>query len=334
MKLKGFWHSLCSCAVAEREKCRVILWDALVFVTDQIAAVLGSPIVRGYYHLWLAALVIFGPLLQFYISPRVIFANKRNYFHVRLVECCWSWTVLLAGGYVLLLSSGPSGNPLPALKPLSRLAVGAGVRLLCARAFSWIEEVTGSCFEPASRGLLLLVEEEEAGGEAGAWAWARAAGWGLAGRRAACLLEPGRLWLGYELSGDTFMLCFASLVLAEELSAFQNYLGAGHTACGPLRLLFLLTATFLLLWNGLLLLSVTFFHRYSQKLAAAALAQLAWHLTYRRWYRCSWSPGYPGQGLTCPRPGPYPGPGRCVCGATRRRSYTWDPASDTLLYRE
>ncbi|XP_048400708.1 fat storage-inducing transmembrane protein 1-like [Stegostoma tigrinum] len=333
MELMGWWRFLRSCTVVEREKCRMIVWDIVVFVSDQIALLLGSRIVRSYYHLWLALLVVFGPLLQFYISPRVIFANKRNYFNVRLVECCWSWTVLLAGGYMLLLSSGPSGSPLPALRPLSRLVVGAGLRLLCARAFSWIEEVTGSCFEPAARGLLLLVEEE-AGGEAGAWAWARAGSWGIAGRRAACLLEPGRLWRGYELSGDTFVLCFASLVLAEELSAFQSYLSSGHVACGPLRILFLLAATFLLLWNGLLLLSVTFFHRYSQKLAAAAIAQLAWHLTYRRWYQCSWSPGYPGQGITRVGLGPYPGPGRCVCGATRRTSYTWDPSSDTLLYRE
>ncbi|XP_072350800.1 fat storage-inducing transmembrane protein 1-like, partial [Scyliorhinus torazame] len=232
----------------------------------------------------------------------------------RLVDSAWSWTVLLAGGYLLLLAYLSSGSLLTTLRHLCRLAVGTGVRVLCSRTFSWIEDVTGCCFQPTPEGLLLLES---------------------LGDRASCVGQ-GHLWLGYQVSGEAFLLTYASLVLAEELSAFQPYLRRRLPAGAPLRLVYLLAAAFLLLWNALLLVSVVFFHRYSQKMAAAGFAQLCWHLTYRRWYLCRWSPSRPAHDLF-PRGPPRRDPAgrRCVCGAaTAGGDVTWESVTETLLSRE
>ncbi|XP_041031376.1 fat storage-inducing transmembrane protein 1 [Carcharodon carcharias] len=297
----------------------MFLQKLLVWLSDGVAAFLGSQPMRSYYHLWLACLVIFGPLLQFHVNPRLIFANKRNYFHVRLVESAWSWTLLLTGGYLLLLAYLSSGSLLTTLRHFSRLTVGTGLRLLCDRAFSWLEAATGSCFRPTAQGLLLLSEPLDRDG----------------------CLRQGHVWLGYRVSAESFLLTYASLVLAEELSAFKPYLRLRFPAGAPLRLLYLLAATLLLLWNALLLASVVFFHQYSQKIVAAGCAQLCWHLTYRRWYLTRYSPPAPTHDLLLlllllrPGSGPHPRPGRrCVCGAGAGGEVSWESTTETLLCRE
>lgn len=64
---------------------RVLLWVSstlLYFGSEQAARLLGSPCLRRLYHAWLAAVVIFGPLLQFHVNPRTIFANHGNFFNM------------------------------------------------------------------------------------------------------------------------------------------------------------------------------------------------------------------------------------------------------------
>ncbi|XP_078065071.1 fat storage-inducing transmembrane protein 1-like, partial [Mustelus asterias] len=232
----------------------------------------------------------------------------------RLVESAWSWTVLLAGGYILLLAYLSSGSLLTTLRHLSRLSVGTAVRLVCGRAFAWIEEVTGSCFQPTGQGLLLLEGPND---------------------QAGCLRE-GHLWLGYRVSAESFLLTYASLVLAEELAAFRPYLRCRLPAGVPLRIIYLLAAIFLLLWNALLLVSVVFFHQYSQKIVAASFAQLSWHLTYHRWYLTRWSPSRPAHDLFRRISSAAAPAKRCVCGALAAGvgEITWESTTETLLYRE
>ncbi|XP_072107091.1 fat storage-inducing transmembrane protein 1-like [Mobula birostris] len=300
-----------------------VLGAALVVGTDHLANFLGHPWVLSHYHLWLAALVVFGPLLQFHISPRIIFANRNNYFYVRFVDSAWGWTLLLSAGFLLPLSvlSRERGRAAPSPRPLLRLGLASGLQLVCLRAFSLLRDASGTCLAPAEGGLLLLLPEAEAG----------------ALGQAACLSQPGRQWRGYAVSTPCFLLSYSSLVLAEELAPFRAYLRAGRPAPAPLRLLFLLAATLLGLWSGLLVLSAALFHRYSEKLAGAGAAQLCWRLTYRLWYPWLWGPGPPGQGLgleleTRPRRGSEE---KCPgswgqdewCPGVRRVSGDWSPAA-------
>uniref|UniRef100_A0A8D2LLQ1 Uncharacterized protein n=2 Tax=Varanus komodoensis TaxID=61221 RepID=A0A8D2LLQ1_VARKO len=85
--------------------------------------------------------------------------------------------------------------------------------------------------------------------------------------------------------------------MVEETSVFRRYLAQGYPAGVPLRLIFLLNILLLTLWNFLLACTVVYLYEYSHKVVGAAVATLCWYLTYRGWYRCSWSPGRPGTGL-------------------------------------
>ncbi len=58
-----------------------LLNAALVFVTNLLARVLGSSLVRGHFHLMLSALVLFGPVLSFWVSKYSIFANSNHYLY-------------------------------------------------------------------------------------------------------------------------------------------------------------------------------------------------------------------------------------------------------------
>lgn len=86
-------------------------------------------------------------------------------------------------------------------------------------------------------------------------------------------------------------------MLAEELAPFRRYLARGHPAGAALRLVFLLSALLLGLLSALLLGAAVHGPAYGPQLLGAAAATLAWHLTYRGWYRARWSPGRPAAGL-------------------------------------
>lgn len=58
-----------------------LLNAALVFVTNLLAKVLGSHLVRGHFHLMLSGLVLFGPVLSFWVSKYSIFANSNHYLY-------------------------------------------------------------------------------------------------------------------------------------------------------------------------------------------------------------------------------------------------------------
>ncbi|XP_044841680.1 LOW QUALITY PROTEIN: fat storage-inducing transmembrane protein 1 [Mauremys mutica] len=94
-----------------------------------------------------------------------------------------------------------------------------------------------------------------------------------------------------------FLLTFCCLLLAEELAPFRRYLARGHPAGSALRLVFLLNALLLGLLSALLLGAAVHGPAYGPQLLGAAAATLAWHLTYRGWYRARWSPGRPAAGL-------------------------------------
>ncbi|XP_048373337.1 fat storage-inducing transmembrane protein 1 [Sphaerodactylus townsendi] len=244
------------------------------FCSNQLAWLLGVPCLRRAYHLWLAAVVIFGPLLQFYVNPRAIFANHHNFFNIKFVRSAWGWTCIFLGGFMLLVVYLASQRLLLTVRHLSRLAVGAGLWLGALETFLLIENLTGYCFDSVPEGILVNKLPD----------------------KRACL-RKGHQWHGYDVSGHTFLLTFCCLLIVEETSVFRRYLAQGYPAGVPLRLIFLLNVLLLGLWNFLLACTVVYLYEYSHKVVGAAIATLCWYLTYRVWYRYSWSPGRPGAGL-------------------------------------
>ncbi|XP_062994034.1 fat storage-inducing transmembrane protein 1 [Elgaria multicarinata webbii] len=244
------------------------------FWSNQYAWLLGVPCLRRAYHLWLAAVVIFGPLLQFYVNPRAIFANHHNFFNIKFVRSAWGWTCIFLGGFILLVVYLATSRILLTMRHLARLVVGAGMWLGATETFLLIENLTGYCFDPVPEGILVNTLPD----------------------KRTCLHE-GHKWRGYDVSGHTFLLTFCCLLMVEETSIFRRYLAQGHPAGVPLRLIFLLNVLLLALWNFLLACTVVYLYEYSHKVVGAAIATLCWYLTYRGWYRCRWSPGRPGAGL-------------------------------------
>ncbi|XP_037690542.1 fat storage-inducing transmembrane protein 1 [Choloepus didactylus] len=256
---------------------RVLLWLAsalLYFGSEQAARLLGSRCLQRLYHAWLAAVVIFGPLLQFHVNPRTIFASHGNFFNIKFVNSAWGWTCTFLGGFVLLVVFLATRRVAVTARHLSRLVVGAAVWRGAGRAFLLIEDLTGSCFEPLPQGLLLHELPD----------------------RRSCL-AAGHQWRGYTVSSHTFLLTFCCLLMAEEAAVFAKYLAHGLPAGAPLRLVFLLNVLLLGLWNFLLLCTVIYFHQYTHKVVGAAVGTFAWYLTYGSWYHQPWSPGSPGHGL-------------------------------------
>lgn len=58
-----------------------VLNASLVLATNLLAQVFGSCLVRRHFHLVLSGLVLFGPLLNFWVSKYSIFANSHHYLY-------------------------------------------------------------------------------------------------------------------------------------------------------------------------------------------------------------------------------------------------------------
>uniref|UniRef100_A0A8C8S028 Fat storage inducing transmembrane protein 1 n=1 Tax=Pelusios castaneus TaxID=367368 RepID=A0A8C8S028_9SAUR len=242
----------------------------LVFALSGAGAwLLGAPCLRRAYHAWLAGAVLLGPFLHPYADPHSMLANPRNFLSRTFTASAWGWTCILAGGFGLLMSYGATGRVLALLCPLARLAVGAGLQQAASATLTLVEELKGPCPVPQAAG----------------------------SPRALLPHSPSP-------AHPAFLLTYCCLLLAEELAIFRRYLARGCPASTALRLVFLLGAVLLGLWNLLLLATAVHGPAPGAQALGAALATLVWHLTYRCWYRARWSPGRPAHCLLPPSPPP------------------------------
>lgn len=58
-----------------------LLNASLELVTDWLAVVLGSRLVKGNFHLLLSALLLLGPLLSIWVSKYSIFSNANHFLY-------------------------------------------------------------------------------------------------------------------------------------------------------------------------------------------------------------------------------------------------------------
>ncbi|XP_069368848.1 fat storage-inducing transmembrane protein 1 [Paralichthys olivaceus] len=269
-----------------------VLSAALESVTNVLAAILGSEVVRRHFHLMLSGLVLFGPLLSLWVSKFSIFANSHNYLYRKFLKSTWGWTWIFGGSFILLLSLSARHSLSLSLRHLSRIGVMGFLWWGCRRLLTLLEDATGTCYEPiaqetqssASMGLpppLLLLHEGQS--------------------KASCLRE-NMVWRGYEVSQDVLILCLCCLLLVEELSVFGPHMvqarGSGPPGV-PLRFVFLLCVVLLAVWMFLLLCVLAYFPKFPSQQLGGALGYLGWKGLYQGWYRLepSWCfPGLPEDG--------------------------------------
>ncbi|XP_029930420.1 fat storage-inducing transmembrane protein 1 [Myripristis murdjan] len=261
----------------------MFLNTVLVVLTDLAARLFGNTLFRRHFHLLLSAMLVFGPILSFWVSQYSVFAKRTHFLYRLFLNSGWGWTCIFAGSFVFLLSFSIRRSLSLSLRHLSRLGAAGGLWLGFRKLLDLLENATGSCYEPlatpeAEQPLLLLREGES---------------------KSECL-GARMLWRGYEVSEDVFLLCLCCLLLAEEIAVFGPYLSLGGTSDAPLRILFLFCVLLLGLWIFLLLCLLAYFPQFPTQLLGGALGCLSWRGLYQGWYRLgpSWyCPGRPGLGL-------------------------------------
>ncbi|XP_041670568.1 fat storage-inducing transmembrane protein 1 [Cheilinus undulatus] len=268
-----------------------LLNAALVFVTDVLARILGSSLVKRHFHLMLSALVLFGPLLSLWVSKFSIFANNNNFLYRKFLKSTWGWTCILSGSFILLLSTSARHPPSLLLRHLSRIGIMGFLWWGSQRMLTLLEDAAGTCYEPlkpdqegtaSSPQPLLLLHEDQT--------------------KASCL-RANMVWRGYEVSQDILILCLCCLLLVEEISVFWHHLAQvkplQRSPGGPLRFIFLLCVLMLALWMFLLLCLLAHFPKFLSQQLGGALGYLGWRGLYQGWYRLKsgWGcPGLPGEG--------------------------------------
>ncbi|KAM4606568.1 fat storage-inducing transmembrane protein 1 [Polymixia lowei] len=262
-----------------------LLNGALVFITNLLARILGCSLVRHHFHLALSGLVLFGPVLSFWVPKYSIFSNRNHYLYRKFLLSSWGWTFILSGSFIFLFSFSARRSILLSLRHVSRIAAVGALWWGCRRLLYLLENAAGTCYEPVAQDgqpLLLLHEDQT---------------------KASCL-KTGMVWRGYEVSEDILILCLCCLLLIEEMSVFGPYLAQVkplHRSPGaPLRVIFLLCVFLLALWMFLLLCLLAHFPQFPSQQLGGALGYLGWRGLYQGWYRLkpNWGcPGLPGVGL-------------------------------------
>ncbi|KAK5850126.1 hypothetical protein PBY51_014401 [Eleginops maclovinus] len=264
-----------------------LLNAALVFVTDLLARILGSKLVRGHFHLMLSALVLFGPVLSLWVPKYSIFANSNNYLYRKFLKSTLGWTCIFSGSFILLLSISARHPRSLLLRHLSRIGVVGLLWWVCQRLLTLLEDASGTCYEPLTpardiqgSSVQLLLHED---------------------RTKLSCLKANMVWRGYEVSQDVLIVCLCCLLLVEEMSVFGPHLAQGKMSPGaPLRFIFLLCVVLLSLSMFLLLCLLAHFPKFPAQHLGGALGYLGWRVLYQGWYRLkpSWGcPALPGEGL-------------------------------------
>ncbi|XP_068601675.1 acyl-coenzyme A diphosphatase FITM2 isoform X2 [Brachionichthys hirsutus] len=160
------------------------------------------------------------------------------------------------------------------IQRLLSLVVATAIWYICTSTFLYIEGVTGSCFE--SRALGAINQEFTS----------------MNGCKRA-----GFHWHGYDISGHSFILAYASLFIAEETEPMASLEMASLPARRRtlLQLLYVALHLMLLVWVWMFTCTSVYFHDPSHKLLGTACGLLGWYLTYRVWYLKPLSPGLPPQ---------------------------------------
>lgn len=78
--LAGHWGYDCSVCLGS-PVLQMFLNSLLVVITDLAAALLGNVLFRRHFHLFLSAVVLFGPLMNLWVSHYSIFAKKSHYLY-------------------------------------------------------------------------------------------------------------------------------------------------------------------------------------------------------------------------------------------------------------
>lgn len=125
--------------------------------------------------------------------PKGYFSDKENLFNQYFVKVGWGWTFMLTSAYIYLTSSVYcAGDRQRVFGHLLRMLVATAIWFTCTNLFVYVESKTGVCSAAKVTS------------------------------RTSCL-RKGHQWIGFDISGHTFLLIFCNLLISEELRTLQNW---------------------------------------------------------------------------------------------------------------
>ncbi|XP_050543821.1 acyl-coenzyme A diphosphatase FITM2-like [Daktulosphaira vitifoliae] len=250
--------------------------------------------------LFIYFILLVSSIMGDYINvPKIYFANSGTFLNQYFVKLGWFWTILWTSLFLFTSSSvfciNSKGN---IMKHSSRLFIATFFWWFWTNGFNYFGQFYGSCTE---KGL----------------------------SRNNCL-SAGKIWQAFDISGHVFILIYSTLVMISEARPIigwdkihdviiaennarisgkkgkLNYLNenelielkSAYINMTPfIKLLFLIIALFVAIWELMLLTTMMYFHRMPEKLLAGFIAMFTWFLTYRLWYPSEFLPLLPGQGF-------------------------------------
>uniref|UniRef100_A0A2R5LKW7 Putative inositol phospholipid synthesis protein scs3p n=1 Tax=Ornithodoros turicata TaxID=34597 RepID=A0A2R5LKW7_9ACAR len=242
-------------------------------------------------------ILLFGSVVcDFLPLPRTYFSRKENIFNAYFVKLGWGWTLVVVGLFVYLSARVYCcGDRNLVKRHMFRLAIGTAVWFISINSFLLLEFYTGRCTSDKY------------------------------GSRSACI-KSGYRWLGFDISGHSFLLIYCNLLIMEEAKSLRGWEKIGemirnekfdedsplkeipeeklvvlreeYSKLTPyIRYLFVGMTFLSILWDVMLVCTVIYFHTMVQKVSGGIIAVLLWFVTYRLLYTLPWSPGLPGKGL-------------------------------------
>ncbi|XP_076596642.1 acyl-coenzyme A diphosphatase FITM2 [Chaetodon auriga] len=244
-------------------------------IVDKLVELWKIPAVRQRFP-WIFLVISFvGSVLQYLeLVPQTYFSSSKNALNVYFVKLSWGWNLLLLTPFLLLSYSSSTRSRYFLGRRLLSLVVATAIWYFCTETFFYIEDLTGSCFETDT---LDVIKKEFAS-------------------KASCR-RAGFHWLGYDISGHSFILAYSALLIMEETAHMASLKRASLSALPRmvLNLLYLALNLILIIWVWMFTCTSVYFHDVHQKLLGTICGLLGWHLTYRVWYLNPLSPGLPPQ---------------------------------------
>lgn len=197
----------------------------------------------------------------------IYFSNKHNIFNQYFVKLGWGWTFSVVGALMLLsVLISNKGEVKNFLNPIVRLTFMSVYWYICTHSFEWLEDITGSCTNTA-----------------------------MTSKRPC--LRDGHNWLGFDISGHSFLLVHCLLFLNEEAQVILSLSKSldqlertERSAPSPtlattyrfqLRIITIALLFFTLLWEFMLFITALYFHTSVQKIVGMIIAMGGWVVVYK-----------------------------------------------------
>ena len=224
------------------------------------------PLVKiGFYLLIVTSASVIGDIAR---PKPSYFSDKKNVFNQYFVKLGWGWSLANVSAFLLLANLIEHRGKLEALaRPICRELLLTTYWYICTHSFEWLENFTGSCSNSK-----------------------------LSSKRPC--LRDGHDWLGFDISGHTFLLVHCLLFINEESGIVhriakkldeqerEHHLSRDYpiqpSRCKRLlRIVSFVLLFFTFLWEFMLLCTALYFHTTAQKLLGMAFAIGGWFLVYR-----------------------------------------------------